>query len=109
MKFTSAIIQNKRRPFHRRATLIELEEVARDLRLEHPCMETVWVSPKFKPNGDFRPICDFEHAHRTGQTVGRRMIQRATILRPWQFDFVGAHAASDRSTKRRSEKDYRYR
>jgi hypothetical protein len=93
VKFTSAIIQNKRRPFHRRATLVELEEVARDLRLEHPCMELVRTSPKFKLNGDFRAICDFEHAYRTGQTVGRRMMQRATVLHPWQYDVQGIAAA----------------
>jgi hypothetical protein len=95
VKFTSAIDQNKRLPFHRRQSLVELEQVAHDLRLEGVCSEPVPTHPKMKPNGDFRAISDFGPMHRTAQTVGRRMLDRHVrpLLRPWQHDFHGTAAA----------------
>jgi hypothetical protein len=93
VKFTSAIIENKRLPFERRASLTKLESIAHDLHLEAPCHEPVPVHAELKANGGFRPICDFGHAHRTAQTTARRMLALYMKPRLWQYDFQGTSHA----------------
>jgi hypothetical protein len=93
VKFTSSVIQNKRLAFGRRVSLVELEEISHDLKLEGFNAEPVPLHVRMKPNGDFRPICDFRNSHRTAQTVGRRMLERHVNPLPWQYDFKGTGAA----------------
>jgi hypothetical protein len=93
VKLSSAIVQNKRLPFDRRASLVDLEMIAHDLHLEGHCDEQVPVHALPKEGDDFRAIADYQHAHRTAGTTARRMMSMSVKLRPWQHDRQGTSTA----------------